>query len=261
MINLSRIVYKRNFLSSVLCRVDFFNSLADEQVQDNELHRIIMNYYPRKGMSEIVRLNHFKLNVSDKASDFTEDKQNLLQITFSSSVDRNTVRITNSSLLFEIKDYNKFSNLFSVYSDIVNYLYLKDSVIVRRIGLRYINTFDRNNFRLFKSYFAPSIGFALEKRIVDHDDSFVFTRSMHRAEYMIDDMQLLFNYGINNRAYPNEISDNSEFVLDYDCFKEAIIDKNEDALQTLRQAHANIQTLFEATITLQLRKIMEISNE
>lgn len=259
--NLLNVYYSRNFLASVICRVDFFNLLTDEQVQDSHLHKLIMRYYPRKGMNEIIQLNHLKFNMSSSSRGFSEEKQNLLQITFSSTADRNIVKLTNSYLLFEIKDYKDFGSLFSVYSEIVSDLYLGKKITARRIGLRYINSFDRSSNKIYKSYFSPAIAVALDKSIVDHDQSFVFTRSMHRAEYLINDMQLVFNYGLNNKSYPNGLSDNSEFMLDYDCYLESIIDKMDDALHALRQAHSNIQTLFEASITSQLRKYMESNNE
>ena len=79
---------------------------------------------------------------------------------------------------------------------------------------------------------------------------------MAMSEYLIEDMQLNFRFGMFNPQYPQIIRKN-DYVLDYDCFIDEAITGYESIIDHITTGHDNIQRLFEDSITDQLRKVMD----
>lgn len=258
---LTNICYKKNFISKVICKVDFINNIQNSQVLDEKLQRIALKHFPVQNMDEIVKFNQIRLNLNSSKPDISDKVTDMLLRKFSSNTERNTVKISNAFVLFDIQDYSSFTSLYAAYSDIMTELFSIGNIAIKRIGLRYINQFDLSQMRVQKNYFSGNIASALERKFIDIEDSFCLTRATHKIEYKVDDMKLSFAYGLNNKNYPNVISDNALFMLDYDCYKEEVVERLDETIRILKTAHSNIQALFESSITDSLRKIMDEKHE
>ena len=258
---LSNLVYSRNFINKVICRVDFIRPLTNAQITSSKLQRIALTHFPVQRMDEILQYNQVKVNLQNEKPRITDERSDVLQRSFSSSTERNSLKYSNNFVLIEIQDYSTFSHLSMIYQDILTELFSTASIEIKRIGLRYINQFDSSQMRVQKNFFSPNIAFALDRKLTEHDEAFSLTKSVHRAEYIVDDMKLNFVYGLNNRNYPAMLTDDLCFMLDYDCYKEEVVDRLEEALRTIRVAHTNIQKMFESSITNNLRKVLDSKYE
>ena len=261
MSELSKICYSKNFISKVVCKVDFISALQNSQVLDEKLQKVALRHYPVQNMDEIVKFSQIKLNLNSSKPDISDEVTDVLLRKFSTSTERNSLKISNNFISFDIQDYISFSSLLAAYSDIMTELFATGNIAIKRIGLRYINQFDVGQMRVQKNYFNANVACALERKLTDIDDTFCLTRATHRIEYKVDDMKLNFVYGLNNKNYPNAISDSASFMLDYDCFRDEVIERLDETIRVLKSAHSNIQTLFESSITDNLRRVMDAKHE
>ena len=78
---------------------------------------------------------------------------------------------------------------------------------------------------------------------------------MAMNEYIIDDMHLNFRFGMYNPQYPHTMK-KTNFVLDYDCFCDEAVAGFEIILEHINKGHDSIQSMFESSITNQLRRVM-----
>lgn len=134
-------------------------------------------------------------------------------------------------------------------------LFQKNRISATRTGIRYINIFDTSRIKLQKNFFTSEVASSLHINLVEEENMPRLIRSMHMAEYRIDEMTMNFRYGMFNPEYPNFLKKN-DFVLDFDFFSNEIIDSSDLILQLLHKGHDEIQSLFEQSITDSLREVM-----
>ena len=78
---------------------------------------------------------------------------------------------------------------------------------------------------------------------------------MAMNESVVDDMHLNFRFGMYNPQYPQAMK-KINYVLDYDCFCDEAVVGFDAMMSHIQKGHDSIQKMFEASITTQLRKVM-----
>lgn len=252
------VCYKNNFIKQVIFRIDFLRYVTPDVIFSNELENAIVKFYPQKGKDQIMRFNAINLvfdkNVSGIPSANGQSIEGL-QKEYSTN-NGNKVILSNMFVAFEINKYTIFDELMKCIKDILYILFKSGIVIAKRSGLRYINMFETNRFKLQKRYFNNDISSTLITKQTPKEESLCLIRSMHTNEYRIENAKLNFRYGMYNPEYPNCLRDNS-FVLDYDCFSEEAFENADQILRFIEFAHGRIQELFESSISQSLRQVMD----
>ena len=254
--DLSKICYNNLFLEQVIIRCDFQEALVTGHIFSDDIVQIILQGFPNRGKPQVVRFGRVNVDVSfgENPSSSTEHQiSDGIQIVFCDNED-NKLILSNNMIIFEINNYTTFENIKKHMQPIMEAIFNNNAVQITRTGIRYINHFVSNNVKVKKNFFAKDIASAYETKLPKLKDNIVCIRSMHTAEYRIDDMHLTFRYGMFNPDYPGIMKKN-DFVLDYDCCCNDMIADCFNLLEHIDKAHDAIQILFEESITDSLREI------
>ncbi len=164
--------------------------------------------------------------------------------------------LSNKFIIFEINNYVRFEVHRQWFQSILLALFQRNRISATRTGIRYINIFDTSRIKLQKKYFTSEVASSLQVKLVEEENRPRLIRSMHMAEYRIDEMTMNFRYGMFNPEYPNFLKKN-DFALDFDFFSNDIIDSADGIFHVIDKGHYEIQVLFERSITDSLREVME----
>lgn len=124
---------------------------------------------------------------------------------------------------------------------------------VARFGLRYVNNIAIENLRnpfAFDDYLSPALLNA--NKFFSAPE--LLTRLFHVAELKVGDIDVRFQFGFPNQDYPAVIK-RPLFVLDTDAYVQ-VAHELAESIQYMDRAHEQIQLLFEASITDNLRALM-----
>lgn len=243
-------VYKKNFLTHVIFRVDYPQILElTERKPPNKIQEALIDVFPKakeitKGEIEY-QLNLSQLSVKHKDS---------IAWAFSNKLGTKRVFVDSDFTYIEYKKYRKFDGL---YKDIeLVYSALKENYPVKnvnRIGLRYINQiklktgdpFDWKNYLNAELYSTTSAFLDKKANILRH---------MHRIDFLDGENKIIFNFGTFNSDYPSPIV-RKEFILDYDCSVVEEMPFN-DIYVKAKEFNSVITRWFEYSIQDDLRKEM-----
>ena len=251
------IEYKKNILSQVIIRVDFAQFIETELVFDSAIEKVIHQYFPNKGMIQIIRYNTITERYEEgnsslaRSLDVNEGKQR----EYLSKDLKNKLILSNKYIIFEINIYRNFNKVCEYLNPVFDILFSKTELNTSRVGIRYINLLDSEKMKIQKNFFSQEIAAIINSKTFNDDSTITLRRSMQTVEYLVDDMILFFRFGLYNPQYPGSIVDNS-FALDYDCFTGDALNTKEEVMTVLNKGHDSIQKLFEESITDSLRKVM-----
>ena len=255
----SSVRYKNCFLRQVIVRVDFSQFIQTNMVFDENIEKEILKTFPRRGKDQIIRFNSINLVLSAKNNGIPNANGEVLegiQREYLTNDHMNRLILTNKFIVFEINQYSSFELHKKWVQSILLALFQRNSLSATRTGIRYINTFDTSKIKLQKNYFAQDIASSLCIRLIEEEQKPRLIRSMHTAEYRVDEMTMNFRYGMFNPEYPNYLKKN-DFALDYDFFSDNVIDSVDEIFQVIDRGHYEIQVLFEHSITDSLREVMQ----
>lgn len=252
------ICYQNPFLNQVIVRLDFMETLQNNQVFYDEFEKNIVKYFPKKGKDQLIKLNEINvmINVNEpsESAASSEIVAGLQKEYFDTNI-KNKFIVSNRFIVFEMNKYTSFEELFQMISNIVPSFMARTNVTIQRMGIRYINIFDSEKIKIRKNYFQTEVAGALSKKTQELDDELKMIRSMHLSEYRFQNMHLNFRYGMFNPEYPNSLRKDN-FALDYDCFIQEAISSSAEIMQGISNGHMIIQKMFENSITDSLRKVM-----
>lgn len=252
------VCYKKNFLHQVIIRLDFLEFIPNVKLFDDKILQTILEHFPKRHKAQLVRFSSINVNIEgfDEERSATTSSETLdgLKQTFSDN-NQNKIIIANRFILFEINHYETFEKVIKWVSTIFTSFFTLNSITVMRTGIRYINLFDTTKVKVVKKYFTGRIAASLETKIPVDYNGIKCLRSMHRMEFIVDDMVLNFQYGMYNPDYPR-IMQRNDFSLDYDCFFAEPLNDCVDIIKYIRKGHSSIQTLFENSITDSLRSVL-----
>jgi uncharacterized protein (TIGR04255 family) len=238
-----KIIYERNYLTNVICRIDFPEVLElNAENPPIELKKRIIEKFPlfetRKGQN---------VKVDIKEGSAVTDYHEEISWEFKNK-DKSKIIIVNSKFLHV--EYLKYKHIKEFLEDIRlvfgNLIGLYPIEITRRIGLRKINQIrleERGNPYDWNDLIHPCL-FSIPTRFTTNEDDVL--RSMHILELEENDLHLRFQFGLFNSEFPNSIA-RKEFVLDYDCYTEDEIEISE-VYNKIEEANDIIYRWFDKSI-------------
>lgn len=257
------IKYRKTFLDQVIIRIDFQETiLNNDDIFTSEIDKTISTFYPRREKDRIIRFNSVNVVLDTKNQGEPTTKNETfdgIQREYLSTDGNNKLIISNQFIIFEINQYNGFSEHFKCIREILSTFFVKNKLTTARTGVRYINLFKSDEIKLQKNYFSSEIAASLVPKmdINPVSDELSIVRSMNLSEYLLGSgARLNFRYGMYNPDYPSSLKKN-DFALDFDCFSNEIFSNSDDILKCITEGHSAIQKVFERSITEVLRKVMK----
>lgn len=243
-------VYKQNFLTNVVFKVDFPKILELETNKPSDFQKAILKNYPI--LNELQ--GQFIENAFNKKR-FSTKIENRLKWEFFTKDKKKKILLDCECLTIEYFD-NVYKHFDEFLEDIKfvfkNFFEIYSSIIIKRIGLRYVNQIKlaSGNPLDWKGYLDNDL-FSVVSNFAKEED---ILKSMHLLDIKEDDFKLRFQYGIANSDYPNSIA-RKEFILDYDCFIVEEVD-NSVIYNYAIKFNKIIEKWFEKSIKKSLREIM-----
>lgn len=238
--------YKKNFLSNVVCKIDFPKVLALKE-GPIEFQKVINTKFPHLKEDKKLEIN-LDLMTGLGQQDFT------LCWLFSNKEKNKIIGVTSDSLFLEYKqhyvDFQEFKEDFEFMSS--NFFKIYPVGVITRIGLRYIN-----EIKISEGNPLEWDGL-IRKELIEHLKFFKeksgLARSMQLVEIVKDDYKLRFKYGLFNSDFPAKIS-RKEFVLDFDCITLNELEQS-GIMSTASKFNEVITDFFEDSISDGLKKIL-----
>lgn len=250
------IKYKNTFINQVIIRIDFLQFLDTDKLFSDEIERVILKQFPRRGMDQILRFDMINFEIDpNKPSTPKAQKETREGIQREYYSGKNKIILSNKFIAYEVNQYDSFEAHFQSIQTILLSLYSKQKITSARIGIRYINLFDSESIKLRKNMFSPEISAKFVAKEFISEKGLNLIRAMNMNEYQVENMLLNFRFGMFNPDYPNPLRKDS-FALDYDCFTTEPLESMDEVLRNIIKGHDAIQELFEASITDSLRKVL-----
>ncbi len=245
--------YKKNYLKQVVIRIDF------EEVGLTKINQYLKKI--KSHFSEVERKlgyeGQFTLSFADGQPSQQQVSNPLTIWSLSNEDQSKKAELTSKWFWIE---YSKYKNSDALLQDIKDLLeaFVDDFEVkvINRVGLRYSNIIvppETSKPTEWSKYInldlIAGINYAKESSVA-------LSRYMGQMVKHSDDHDLQFNYGIWNPDFPNEIA-RKEFLLDFDCYSTLPMDTRDLVLSTIaKEFNAEIEALFENSITEQLKIIM-----
>jgi len=250
--------YGKNFIKQVVCRFDFLDFFPNDALTSPDITVAIRKAFQVPKMPQVVK--HSRIGVVENTSPITPPSvsaqaQEGILLEFTTSDAKNKLIISDTSLVLDFSNYSTFEEMLETFCEVLRILYKREKFTVLRTGLRYINILEPPEIIIRKTYLAKALAYALDAPLLKTGDNVPPIRSFSLNEYRTDRLNTRFRYGLYNKN--NLIlSKDVGFVLDYDCFTLEPIQEFDSAMNVIKEAHINVQTLFENSITDALREIM-----
>lgn len=251
--DLKKIIYKKNFITNVIFRIDFPKILnLSEQKSPSELQKIINEKFPKL---EEIKGSQIETKIMKNS---TFDIKGITKISwnFSNREETKKVSIDPEFLTIEYLKYENFTEFFKTIKFIFdNFINLYNIKLINRLGLRYINQIklELGNPLDWNNLIDASL-FSVSENFVKTNYRNNISRSMHFLGINEEEYNLIFQFGMHNSEYPSPIN-RKEFILDYDCMSKEEIDTIE-VLNKVEKFNKIIYEWFELSIMNDLRKEM-----
>lgn len=242
-------VYKTNFLSKVVYRIDFDQiKLGKIGEYSEKVKKDFPLFEEKKGLEGTVNFD-FKTNEVKQAS-----SQIITWIFYNKERTKRIVINPN----FLSLEYDKYTDSKELLNDI-NYIssFITDFGIsaINRMGLRYVNEVKVKDKNLldWKKYFdndlISPLNFIISKKKK-------LARVMNQIIIKEDFGNISLNYGIWNSNFPNEVIEKM-FVVDIDAYSKFPLSTESLGLTDLvKEYNKKIEELFESIIKDDLRTIL-----
>jgi uncharacterized protein (TIGR04255 family) len=249
---LTSICYQRNYLTDVIARIDLVSPLPSLKKElPKEISKVALAHFPinepRPTIQQSVKMSEKEL--STWREEFTEWN-------FHGRNREKSLKITPQSLLVAYKKYQEYGNLREEFLGIVQSFFGSfDQAQPSRLGLRYINELDIQGVDPldWKDYVSSDLLALFSYNVEGAKPSRIF----HTLEVAFPNFNIRFQFGMHNPDYPAPIRRRS-FILDYDAYFKGLLEIK-DIPHCLDSYHCEIQTIFERSITDQLRRMMNES--
>ena len=250
--------YKDNVLSQVIFRLD----LASEIAQSKNLSNNFYNDDIKKIFSDKKDLEGVRAEVSftteEGSHKISQSQHKETSYRFSEDSKNKILVLEPSALTLSIRKYIDEDELYRIITPVISqFKAIYGNIIIKRIGLRYINNIviSEGNAFDWNSFIYGKLTLGLEFP----EDRNEISRLMSSMELKREDYAIRFIYGMFNSEYPNRIA-RKEFILDYDCYTEEETELK-DIEDKVKLFHDEIIKLFEKSIGQGLREKMGVLSE
>lgn len=243
------ICYKKSFLRSVIVRVDFPSNIPDLDKQLPAVSKGIMKIFPiAESKKSIAR----ELQISPE--DLRQKKTEFTTWQFLGKDREKTLTIIPDAIFVEYTTYGSYQVMKDEFLGALKTFFDTYQITMcSRLGLRYINdiSLESGDDPLAWSDYLHEkllgiLAFYPEQQYV--------ARAFHNLEMNFGEFNLRYQFGMHNPDYPAPIKKKS-FILDLDAYYQGPQDIAEIP-DNLDKFHGRIQEIFEASITDQLREVM-----
>lgn len=250
--------YRKNFLTNVICRLDFRSIDKIDKSFFEDFRAVIKSDFPK--IQEQKRQGFTATFQPDKPSKIIHS--NLPEIPVFKYMDdscENVIILSNDHLSIESTNYIDFKTFkktielaLGALIDIVN------EPDFTRLGLRSINqiVLEKGNPFVWKGYLDPSFTSVVDRFIGKDKEN--IARAMSQIILNYDDYKVNFNFGMHNSEFPAKIS-RKEFILDFDFYTEFV--ERDGIYDLLKMFNKESAIMFENCIRQNLRKHMGVINE
>jgi len=243
------ILYKKNFLSEVIIRVDLVSPIPSLAIElPKSIGKKALDIFP---IDEPIK-GFTQLGESEK--ELTKNKMEFIEWNFFGRNREKQLNISQDHFFITNKNYLNFGSFKNEFIKIAEVIFNEfNQAQPSRLGLRYINQigFQEENALEWNDYIDTSLLGLMSFSIKESKP----TRIFHNFEVLNNQgFNLKFQFGIFNSDYPAPIR-KKDFILDYDAFYKGLIEPK-DISNNLDLYHYAIQELFESNITDKLRKVM-----
>ena len=260
-------MYKKNFLTDVIVRIDFANpELSIKNELNPNVSEFCLKAYPIKEM--VVNQKNDVIITKDinnpQEIKTTVNKEEIREWHFFEKNRKKEITIAYNCLIISIKEYVSFQELKNEFIGIMNVLCLNyKNIKINRVGLRYINQIDLENvdesIDSWADFWKKYINSALVSGLSFDGASKYLSRYLNLIEMNHDAYMVRLQYGIYNVDYPAK-NKKLSFLLDTDVFAIGLYDYNE-INDMIVSFHEKAKDIFEKAITDQLKCFMENRND
>lgn len=243
--------YKKNFLSSVIFRIDF------DEIELGQLSAFSKKIKTSFPITEQKDAQEFSGILDSKTGVFNHSNKKKTVWQFFNSDKSKLLEIDNNFIVLSYSKYKDSSVLIKDIEDIFSEFIKQFEVkTIRRIGLRY-----RNDIDMKKEPSPLKWDKYISKDLISNlkfieSNKIKTSRSLGQIIVREDDAYITFNYGLTNRDYPNEIV-KKEFLLDYDCVSKFPTEiKDFSIIDVVKKYNKYVEDLFELSITDGLRVVL-----
>lgn len=244
------IVYKKNYLTNVVARIDFISPLQDLNSKlPPEISKTALINFPIYEPQKVVAR---QLQITSK--DFQQKEEEFMQWVFHGKDREKKLWINPSAVFVEYTKYVNYKEMRDQFMKVLRALFdVYGDAVCSRIGLRYINNIVLENGGDPLSW-EDLLNEKLLSVLTFYPDKKCVARSFHNLELKFSDYNLGYQFGIINPDYPAVVKQKS-FILDLDAYYQGNVDHNTIG-QNLDKFHDCIQEIFELSITNKMRELL-----
>jgi uncharacterized protein (TIGR04255 family) len=247
--------YRNNFLTNVICRLDFRPIAKIDKPFLEEFRAIIKGDFP---IIEEKRVKGFAAKFEQgKVVEHTEMAEKPLFI-YKDANEENIITLTDSYLIIDSRSYITFREFRIIIELMIDTLTgFNINPDYTRMGLRYINqiVLNKGNPFIWNKYIDSSF-VSVSDRFFERSSN--IARMMGQVVLNYDDYRVNFNYGMHNSEFPAKIS-RKEFILDFDFYTEYV--EQDQIMPLLKRFNIESAIMFERCIKDGLRNQMEVIDE
>ncbi|MCX5709659.1 MAG: TIGR04255 family protein [Candidatus Omnitrophica bacterium] len=246
-----KIIYKKNFLTNVICRIDFA-PIAEHALKQNadNFTAKVSGVFPKREVNNLVE---YKATVN-KAQMIDERKEYPIYIFFDENKTKK-ISLTFNHISIEFFKYQHFTEFDTITKKVIaSFIELYKPSKYNRLGLRYINQIRLETGNPFEwgRHIDSSLTYVVNKFLDNKED---VSRAMSQVVINHDDYKVNFTYGFINSEFPAKIR-RKEFILDFDFFTQDFNESN--VFDCIERFNDEADGLFEKSIKDGLREIMEV---
>ena len=248
--NRDEICYKRNYLTSVIARIDFPSPLKQvSKGLPRPMVDLIKEMFPVPEPKPFVAQEMQFSNMQVKQRRVNEG----IEWNFHGENKEKTLTIGPSALFVNWRQYNSYQDLKNEFlRTALEFLGHYKGTQISRIGMRAINELkmDEQKPLDWSEYVNPELLHLLDFG----EDTKFLSRAFHNLESNFGDFNLRFQFGMHNPDYPAKIV-KKVFILDFDAYYQGLTDRDQ-LTECCDRYHEKLQEYFEASITDKLREKM-----
>lgn len=251
--DLDSIRYEQSKLTEVIARVDLTSPISALQEElPKEISKAALGYFP---ISE--PLPAVKKEVAMSLQETSTREQRFTQWNFHGRNREKLFCIEPQAFYVRYAIYESYETLRSEFLAVGRAIFDSfDQAQPSRLGLRYINQIEPSGRGplAWNEYVNGELLGLLSYKMEGAQP----IRIWNNVELAFDEFNLRFQFGVHNPDLPARIK-RGEFILDYDAYFKGLIDPDEISDQ-LDKYHDTIQTMFERSITDDLREVMNAAS-
>ncbi len=241
--------YKRNFLKTVLLRIDYPITSLDFLTK---FSKKIQTKFP---INEQVESTGTSVIIRD--GKIEQNQQKLIVWNFFDAKKTKKLEIAEDHLFIEYSKYKNSEELLTDVKDVVNdFIELSKIESINRIGLRYTNEIDLKEIKEvidWSKYFNKNL---LGSIFFGGRTKPKLARAIGRLVIKESIADINFTFGIWNSDFPNA-NVRKEFMLDFDCYSRLPAATAEfNFIELIKTYNQYIENLFEASITDNFRSLL-----